>query len=300
MLEHILICSDGSEQALRATQIGAAIAKRFDSEILLLSVFYTSLAPYPGVWELGISGDTLREWAEEIYVEAQQHSAPILEQAGVRCRFLGKRGHPVDTITDIAREEHAGLIVMGSRGLSPWKSLLLGSVSEGVLHHAPCPVLIVRGDPLPGQDPGFRRILLATDGSEEADRAAQLAASLAGKFEAKMIALNVFDPLGDNPGVFREDLDATIYRARVQDLVARHTANALSGLDIEYTFCQESGHPAQEIVRFAAEHSQDLIVVGSRGLGGFRSMLLGSVSDRVARHASCPVLIMRGSEPTGA
>ena len=68
-------------------------------------------------------------------------------------------------IADVARREQADLVVVGSRELCGVKELFLGSVFNGVLHHAPCPVLIVRGENLPDLTSGFRHILLATEGS---------------------------------------------------------------------------------------------------------------------------------------
>ncbi|HZT43269.1 MAG TPA: universal stress protein [Chthonomonadaceae bacterium] len=291
MLEHILVCSDGSEQALKAAQIGEEIAKRFGSEVLLLGVL--PLAPYTQGWELGIDGQVLKEWAEQVYGEIRQKTLPLFEQAGVPCRFQGQIGQPVQTIANIAASEHAGLIVLGCRGLSAWKALLLGSVSEGVLHHASCPVLIVHGSPRLDTQAGFRRILLATDGSDCACKAAQMAAQLAGKYDAELVALNVFQPHAAYPGVSNENLDPEVYGERVRSMVAERTAVALGKMDGRYTFRQETGHPAEKIVQIAAAEGFDLIVLGRRGLGGFKAMLLGSVSDGVAHHAPCPVLVVR-------
>src|SRR5579871_1551847 len=171
MLEHILICSDGSEPALEATQAGVLIAGRFRADVCLVNVFDHFLLPYMGSWDVGIDGRVLVRWSKQSYKDVQQRSTPILEQAQVRYRFLHMFGHPVQMITEAAVTECADLIVLGSRGLNTWRALLLGSVSEGVLHHAPCPVLIVRGEHPPGKEIHFQRILLAVDGSEEASRA---------------------------------------------------------------------------------------------------------------------------------
>ncbi|HLV81130.1 MAG TPA: universal stress protein [Chthonomonadaceae bacterium] len=291
MFEHILVCSDSSEQALLAAQIAAEIAKRFGSETLLLSVL--PLTPYMEVWEMGIDGEVLKEWAQAVHADVRQHTLPCLDQAGVPCRVRGEIGQPVETILRIAAGEHADLIVLGNRGLSAWKALLIGSVSEGVLHHAACPVLIARGAHAAGKPAGFRKILLATDGSDGAGKAAQMAAALAGKFDAALVALSVFHPQAVYPGVSKEDLEPEVYAERVRVKVAERTAEALSKLDARYTFRQETGHPAEKIVQIAAEEDFDLIVLGRRGLGGFQAMLLGSVSDRVAHHAPCPVLVVR-------
>jgi nucleotide-binding universal stress UspA family protein len=120
-----------------------------------------------------------------------------------------------------------------------------------------------------------------------------MAASFASKFDAELVALNVFYPHAAYPGVSNENLDPEVYAERVRSIVAERTAEALGKLEARYTFRQETGHPAERIVQVAAAEGFDLIVLGRCGLGGFRSMLLGSVPDRVARHAPCPVLVMR-------
>jgi len=293
LLEHILICSDGSEPALDATQTGVVIARRFHADVCLLSVFDHFLIPYMGSWGAGINGRALVQWSNPFYTDVRQRSAPILEQAQVHYRSLHMFGQPVQMIVEAAVTECADLIVVGSRGLNPWPALLLGSVSEGVLQHAPCPVLIVRGEHPPGKEIGFRRILLAVDGSEGACRAAQMAAALANPFKSELIDLNVFNPLADYPDVSAEDLDTESYAQAVRHSVEGRTAYALKEADIQYTFCQETGDPAEVIIKVAARDGCDLIVMGSRGLGGFKAMLLGSVSNQVAHHASCPVLVVR-------
>lgn len=293
MIYHIWIGSDGSESALEATQTGVVIARRFHGDVCLVNVFDHFLLPYMGSWDAGIDGRVLVRWSKQSYNDVQQRSTPILEQARVRYRFLHLFGHPIRMIIEAATTECADLIVLGSRGLNTWQALLLGSVSEGVLHHASCPVMIVRGECLPSKEAGFRRILLAVDGSEGACEAAQMAAEFANTFDAELVALYVFNPLADYPHVSAKDLNTEVSAQEVRNWVEGRTAHAMNKTDIQYAFRQETGDPSETIIKVAAEEGFDLIVMGSRGLGTFQSLLLGSVSNRVSHHAPCSVLVVR-------
>ena len=75
---------------------------------------------------------------------AEKLTAEVLDAEPTDYSCRREIGHPVDRIVSVAKDEKSDLIVMGSRGLGGWNSYLLGSVSDGVLHHAHCPVLIVR------------------------------------------------------------------------------------------------------------------------------------------------------------
>jgi len=147
MFSRILVCSDGSPKALDAARAAALIASKFGSEIILLSVFDPSVLPAA---TMGIPGGTLASavnagsFAEESHTAVERETGKVFEEAGVQYRAHRELGHPVDRIISAAHDEHADLIVMGSRGLGGFTRLLLGSVSEGVLRHAHCPVLSVR------------------------------------------------------------------------------------------------------------------------------------------------------------
>ena len=147
MFTKILVCSDGSESALEATSVAAEIALKFGSQIVLLTVFDPSIIP---ATTMGIPGGSLEttvsagSYAEERQDEAGRETISVLRKAGVGYTTPRELGHPVDRIISTAVDESVDLIVMGSRGLGGFDRLLLGSISDGVLHHAHCPVLVVR------------------------------------------------------------------------------------------------------------------------------------------------------------
>jgi nucleotide-binding universal stress UspA family protein len=146
MFNKILVCSDGSEHALAAAQAAAEIARRFHSQVLLLTVFDPEAMLATGALTVGavISTETVNHWAKEIQEKIIDSTGKIFEEKAVTYTVRCDQGHPVDVIVKVAASEQVDLIVLGHRGLGGFQRLLLGSVSEGVLHHAHCPVLLVR------------------------------------------------------------------------------------------------------------------------------------------------------------
>ena len=218
MFKTVLVCSDGSDQALHAARAAAEIASRFDATLLLLNVFDDSVSsvPYMGVWQLGISPDVFNRYASQVQQEAEKRTGAVIKEAGVPFEPLREMGHPLDIILSVADRKNVDLIVLGSRGLSPWKSLLLGSVSDGVLHNATCSVMIVHAD-----RSAIRQILLPSDGSEGAQQATDAAVALTKAFHSEMTVLNVFEPLRQYLNVSMDDLNPELYSWRVK---ARRTS----------------------------------------------------------------------------
>lgn len=145
MFTHILVASDGSEHALKAAQTAAALAQKFEAKVTLLSVFDPpSDTTLLAAGQAALSSDALTRFAEEVQESVERRTGEVLDKMGVRYVFRREKGHPVDMIVSVAAREHVDLIVMGSRGLGGLQSFLLGSVSDRVLHHAHCPVLIVK------------------------------------------------------------------------------------------------------------------------------------------------------------
>jgi len=146
MFTHILIASDGSEYALKAARVAAEISKKFAAEVTLLSVFD------PPVGQMALVDVAIpvldpieiSRYADEVQDTVEKNTGQVLEEAGVHYTARRETGHPVDVIVSVAARSHVDLIVMGSRGLGGLESFLLGSVSDRVLHHAHCPILIVK------------------------------------------------------------------------------------------------------------------------------------------------------------
>ena len=301
MFDHILVCCDGSEASLQAAQAAVSITRRHPCRVTLLYVLDLQVVIHPSI---GISDGATGPREVAHY---QQKAREVVEQsiaksfcdADVPYEWRFEIGHPVEKILEVAKKQEADLIVIGTRGQGGWKRLLLGSVSDSVLHHAPCSVLLVNGKSGLHGSKGFEHILFASDGSASADRAALVAVEIAQTFATSMRALNVVEPFSLGP-VLADD-DYTLLTLSDPKVVAGHymahlrscLGSVVADAGVYCTFHQERGPAEDAIVRFAEEHGTDLIVMGSRGLGGFERMLLGSVSNYVAHHAHCPVLIVR-------
>jgi nucleotide-binding universal stress UspA family protein len=147
----------------------------------------------------------------------------------------------------------------------------------------------------------FKKILVALDGSEHADHALECALDLAEKYAASVLSVSVFHPeplsldlepnftLPQTTEQFLISIKA--YHEKVLSESLKRVTKLKPKLNISTKLMK--GRPADEIVEEAREGNFDLIVMGSRGVGGISQLLLGSVSDRVADHAPCPVLIVR-------
>lgn len=146
MFTKILLCSDGSDHALRAAIAAGELAKRYGSKLLVVQVFAPGLTLAPAGEGDSLAYDAAAHAAvmESAHNIVSRRTGKILEESGISYETRLEMGHPAECILGVAEEEAAELIVLGSRGQSAIQSFLLGSVSDRVVHHAHCPVLIVK------------------------------------------------------------------------------------------------------------------------------------------------------------
>jgi nucleotide-binding universal stress UspA family protein len=178
-------------------------------------------------------------------------------------------------------------VLIGSRGLGPVRRLVLGSVSEGVIREAACPVLVLRGAAASWPP---ARVVVGDDGSASAAAAAASAALLAGAVGAR---LTIAQALAAAPGLPRpetaegHEVLAAVERG-LRERAARLPAGAAEGAHVVAAL----DDPAALLLRLAeAVATPALIAVGSRGLRLFERLRLGSVSTKVMHAAACPVLV---------
>jgi nucleotide-binding universal stress UspA family protein len=281
----ILLATDGSEEAELAATTAAELAAKTGSE---LHVVHVRILP-PETLHDPLSFDTAaREEFERRGRAKLDELVGRLEASGVAVEGAHFRvGSPAAEIATQAEELGAGLVVLGSRGLGAIRRALIGSVSDSVVRHAPCPVLVVRGEPLTFPT----KILLATDGSEEANLAASTAAELAKDTDSELHIIHVGQVVPTFLAATEEEPGRTAREARrtldeqVQRIEVGHETVAQAHL--------RYGGVAEEVVALAEDIEAGLIAMGSRGRGGIRRALMGSVSDSVVRHAHCAVLVVR-------
>ena len=140
MFNHILLGVDGSEHALHAAKTAADLARSMKSETLRIVVAYDSVPPYLGEPNMQTAISARMKEAEDVLQKAMEVVGEIPGE--IHTETL--EGPPAEAILDVANTRKCDLIVMGSRGLGRLTGLLIGSQSQKVVQHAPCPVLIVR------------------------------------------------------------------------------------------------------------------------------------------------------------
>ncbi|MGW0483593.1 universal stress protein [Nonomuraea sp. NPDC003214] len=227
--------------------------------------------------------------------EATDYCAGTLEAArdrvsrsagGVEVTTELLAGHVVDAM--VGESATADSVVLGSRGLGGFKGLLIGSVSVGVAGHAACPVVIVRGS----AEPAHGRVVVGDDGSRCAETALAYAAEQARARDVPLLVTYAWQvPVTPSLAVGYSALLERSCEAELRTAAERLRVWREKHRDIEIVGEQIAGHPAEALIK--AGETADLVVVGTRGLGGFASAVLGSVSRTVLQQATCPVAIVR-------
>jgi nucleotide-binding universal stress UspA family protein len=199
------------------------------------------------------------------------------------------RGTPVAVLRDVSKG--ASLLVLGSRGLGGFTGLLAGSVAVALAAHGHCPVAVIRGD---DSAPGAP-VVVGVDGSPVSDAAIELAFDEAAARGCDLVAVHAWTDTAfpvTPAGGFAPELDWESLAERA----AITLDERMAGWQEKYPLVTvhqvvERERPASALLQ--AAQSAQLLVVGSRGRGGFTGLALGSVSQAMIHHAPCPVLITR-------
>ncbi len=282
MYERILVGTDLSETAHVATERAAALAQSLDAQLVL------------------VHAGPLSKALDEV---AASHGA----------KAVAVPGPPADVLVSQAEAEDAGLIVVGSVGMSGARRFLLGNVPNKVSHHAPTDVLIVKTDP-PRDSTGYAKILVGTDGSPTAMRAVQMASDLAARLGATASVVCVYQPpteqeleqyradpndpvaqwnvgkeVREVPPEFKWRIAGAAQAGDILDRAAERAYNA--GVEVDVRAIE--GNPAEELISLAGSEGFDMIAVGSVGMTGAKRFMLGNVPHRISHHAPTDVLILR-------
>jgi nucleotide-binding universal stress UspA family protein len=297
----ILLATDGSPCAEQALRYLLVFPIPRDSRIHLLTVLDKRAFKGRRKRELNDKErrhlkqvkDHVREEGAR-FVEAQ---ARVLRENGLRVETLVRVGHPAEEIVTAAAELGADLVVVGSHGQSGVRRFLLGSVSDRVLHYAPCSVLIVKQPDAGGSIDSRQalRVLLAYDDSEPARRAVEFMAGLPLGEQYRIKALSVLPLIR----MFRQDINQRLTwiwqekKLVIEKALSRIAHEVRWGHPEVETELLESEDVSQAILESAAREASDLIVLGHKGKGSIDRFLLGSVAAQIAHHARCSVLAVR-------
>ncbi|AZQ39492.1 universal stress protein [Streptomyces cyaneochromogenes] len=287
----VVVGVDGSPSSMAAVEVAAREAGLRGVGLRLVHAFSWPAAHVPPGRPWEPSGAGLRELIDGTLAKAQRRAHEAAPGIDVMREVLV--GEPVMVLEIESRS--ASLAVVGSRGLSRFGALLLGSTAGHLAAHAACPVLVVRGRPDPAGP-----VLLAVDGSPAARGAAEFAFAQASLHGTDLVALHAWNTQSERAYDGPSDPPFVTYdEDRLRDEAERVLAEALGGLgekypDVAVHRTLVRGRIRHSLIEASAEAG--LVVVGARGRGGFAGLLLGSVSQAVLHHAHCPVAVVRTGE----
>ena len=293
-LSTILAGADVSVPSDHAIDRAAALAAQHGAKLIL--VHAVADAPASDDKDVALQ---LGEVTAAMQMEVTRRLTAKVEELraqGIETEIETPQGPAGEVVAQVARDRAVDLIVVGTHGHTGISRFLLGSVATAILRHAPCDVLVCRGNA--GNLP-FRRPLVAMDFSAASKRALRHTARLAQP-NAPIELLHAWElPTGSWGASFfgvdrfpwSQIRDAVVQTAKRKGdkLIAESTA---LGHPLHLDLVQ--GAPTPVITHAAERGGYDLIAVGTRGHGGFRKLLLGSVAEGVIRHAPCSVLVAHG------
>jgi nucleotide-binding universal stress UspA family protein len=282
----ILVGVDGSAPSLAAVDLGVREARLRHRPLHLVHAFvWPLLGVYVGPSPAGPPDAGLAAEADRLLDAALARATAAAPDLAVTGKVVTGAVVPVL----LAEARHAELIVLGDRGLGGFTGMLVGSVAVQVAAHAPGPVLVARGTPHPTGP-----VVVGVDGSPTSALAVEFGFAEAAARGAELVALRAW--FGRLPARTRDHLPLVYDETDVRAEQARELADAVAGARQRYPRVRvreevRYGRAARTLVEASA--GAQLVVVGTRGRGGFAGLLLGSVSQAVLHHARCPVALVR-------
>ena len=286
----------GGGAAIREILVPTDLASDSDPALehaaVLAGVFGATLTLYHAV---EVPDPSHAHWAfahgHEIWRVAEAHALAALERrsAGLQVparAVVERAASPGQAVVAFVKATRPDLTVMATHGRGALGHMLLGSVTERVIEQTQRPVLCVRhGDA--ARHALYRRVLVPTDFSPASRYAFPLAARIAAAFGAEILALHVVPPASvatlsgiPAPQVVAVPSEAALWKFFQQDFA-----------ELEVTAQVHSGTAWERIVEAARAEQADLIVMSTRGHDSLADRILGSNTERVVRHAACPVLV---------
>lgn len=284
MKNDVIVGVDGSAPSRTALRWAAAEAARRGVHLRVLLAYHWR---WPGSY--GATAEIERiatEQAETTIAEAVDEARAA--QPGLDVTGTAVLGIPAQVLLGAARS--AALVVVGNRGHHGFAAALTGSVSQQVATHAPCPVVVVRGRGESASGP----LIVAVDGSLHSELTLGVAFEEAAMRGCDLVAIRAFTPATPPWGVDVPPLPYSTTEVKATLHADLHDSltpwrEKFPQVPVEELVAQgNAAHVLTDVSRGA-----QLLVVGSRGHGGFAGLLLGSVGMHLLHHADCPVLVVR-------
>jgi nucleotide-binding universal stress UspA family protein len=293
-IKQILVPVDFSDTSDKAIELAAFMAAKFGSEITLYHVVVLFKVEDADL-------DEKMELYENLFHSLKEKAE---EKSDSRIELVAKQKVPVhkvivrglaasDSILEYIDNHPVDLVIMGTHGKSGIQKVIQGSVTERIVRLSPVPVLTVHPE-TPTID--FDNILVPVDFSVYSEKALQYAVEIAKKYNSKLHCFHVV----------QKEIHPSFYSAgitslfeldhQLEDRIINKMKEELKpfrneGLQVQFGVAE--GKPVKEILTYASNHEIDLIVMGTHGLTGMNHLLMGSVSEKVVRHANVPVIVVK-------
>ncbi len=289
LLQRIVCAVDFSATSLLALDVAARWSRTLDRPLTVAHVFDpapvgpSSALPFP-VWPTVAASKAIeRDAHSRLVALADERLCDVRHD-------IAMVSHPSPSLGICKYASPADLLVLGTRGRTGLERVLLGSVAERTIRHAPCPVLVVRGNVQPKVFP--KRIVVCTDFSPEAVVALTLGGAVARAFNTSSVALHA-----RTKHAWHQQLESiefsdgpTLESTMRRELERLHAEHLRPPVETAFVVAQSV---SDAIVRHAARDEIDLIVLATHGRTGLSRLAIGSVAEHVTRHAHCPVLVAR-------
>ncbi len=288
-IRKITLALDGSNSSLRACEATAVVTKAFSARV-------TAVCVLPKL--SSVRKETPPDEFERKSLEVAMSMLTSYEGVVASSEILQASSLSVpESLIDYVTKEKSDLVICGHRGLGGFRRLLLGNVSGNLVTHSPVSVMVVRKPEGANGKTEFKRILAATDGSESASKAVGLAIKYAKALSSKLTFANIvyLPPFSYSAGEgswFDRAMEESRQEGKKAIALAASVAKE-NGVEAETRLIDDVRSPVAAITRLAEEEGYDLIAVGTRGLGGFKKLALGSVADGVVHYAHCSVLVAK-------
>lgn len=283
-MKKYLVAIDGSGYSIDALETAIKFAKKAGGTITLITVLSTDALGF-GTQNIRSYNSTLDENTDKLrsYLDEIKEKYASDKYEIEKIIRIGNISNEI-----IEESEKHDLLFIGSRGLGAVKRAFLGSVSGKVINNVDIPAIVVK------EDTEFNKILVPVDGSRHSKKALITANEIGKYFDSKIILLNVINSI-HLPQMETFDLEMAINFNEEASRESGELLDRAGGYIDDYPnnieLISSEGDAASIIVEVAEENDVDLIVMGSKGLGAFRSAFMGSVSTDVVNKSSKSVLI---------
>ncbi len=276
-MKTIIVPVDFSEYSEYALKAAASLSKKNKVEILALHMLDIQND------SISASASYLQEKTAFLYQLAKKRFQAFLKKEyleGITVKPIIKHFKVFSEVNEVAKEENADLIIMGSHGVTGLKELLVGSNTEKVIRFSEIPVLVVKNDVV---DFNFNEVVFATDFSEESVETYLKAKSIVDEFKGKMHIVYINTPYTDFKTTYEMDnLAADFFNIAEGNIDKMKETAFVCDKDVE-----------NGILNFANSLGADLIAVSTHARKGFSHFFEGSISEDIANHAPLPILTLK-------